>query len=102
MTATLEPTAGPASATELDSSGDETSVTLALNEAGWIRNSAKLTGGIYADKTIAGPLNINGSTVYRVRTGKLAPGPLFIAAALSTFGPDKFGELFVIVRQRAA
>lgn len=76
--------------------------TLELNAKGWMRLSAAVIGGTYSDQAIAPKLGLNPSTVYRVRTRRLAPGPTFIAAALTVFGMDKFNDLFEVVAANEA
>lgn len=68
--------------------------TVRIREAGW--REACEHRGIASDSVLGSLLGYNPSHVYRVRLGKSAPGPEFIATACDVFG-TKFDELFEIV-----
>ncbi|PSL51412.1 hypothetical protein B0I31_12141 [Saccharothrix carnea] len=46
---------------------------------------------------LAAAMSVNRSTLNRVLTGSLRPGPAFIAGALTAFAPITFDALFDIV-----
>lgn len=72
--------------------------TLAINEAGW--RAACQRHGLFGDTAIAAYLGLTYTTLYRVRTGRLAPGPKFIAHATMRLG--NYNELFTPVESAAA
>lgn len=53
--------------------------------------------GIKSDYALAKTMRVNRSTVMRVRTGQLQPGPAFIAGALVALAPMQFDDLFEVV-----
>lgn len=67
-------------------------LTLRLNETGW--REACTRAGVYGDSEIAALIGVTSVTVYRVRTGRLAPGTSFIAQAVARLGA-RFDELFI-------
>jgi hypothetical protein len=54
--------------------------------------------GFRSDYALAKGMEINRSTVARVLSGDLNPGPAFIAGALTALTPMQFDDLFEIVR----
>lgn len=50
---------------------------------------------LHSDSQLADAMALNKSTVSRVLAGKSVPGPLFIAAAVGTFG-IAFEDLFEV------
>lgn len=59
--------------------------------------AAKLAG-FQSDYSLARAMDVNRSTVTRVITGRLQPGPTFIGSALTVLSPMAFNDLFDIVR----
>ncbi len=70
--------------------------TVQLNSDVFTR-AAKLAG-FRSDYALAKKMEINRSTVARVLSGKLNPGPAFIAGALTALTPMQFADLFAIVQ----
>ncbi|MEU5690929.1 transcriptional regulator [Actinosynnema sp. NPDC020468] len=52
--------------------------------------------GLYSDYALAKVMKLNRSTVARVRSGELFPGPAFIGGALTALSPMQFDDLFVV------
>jgi hypothetical protein len=50
-----------------------------------------------SDYALAKAMEINRSTVARVRNGELRPGPTFIGGALRALTPMQFDDLFEVV-----
>jgi len=48
------------------------------------------------DKSIAEYIGVNRSTVYRIKKGKMIPGPDFIASVLKAFPEHPFEDLFFV------
>lgn len=53
--------------------------------------------GFRSDYALAKAMDVNRSTVARVVSGQLQPGPAFIGGALITLTPMQFDDLFEIV-----
>jgi transcriptional regulator with XRE-family HTH domain len=53
--------------------------------------------GFRSDYALAKKMGINRSTVARVLSGDLNPGPAFIAGALTALTPMQFDDLFEVV-----
>ncbi|MEV0679844.1 transcriptional regulator [Actinosynnema sp. NPDC050436] len=58
---------------------------------------AALLAGYHSDYALAKAMEVNRSTVARVLTGELRPGPAFIGGALSALAPMQFDDLFEVV-----
>ncbi|TQM83266.1 hypothetical protein FHX81_5684 [Saccharothrix saharensis] len=54
--------------------------------------------GFPSDYSLSKKMEINRSTVARVLSGELNPGPVFIAGALKALTPMQFDDLFEVVR----
>lgn len=52
--------------------------------------------GFSSDYALANAMDLNRSTVTRVRKGDLNPGPAFIGGALTALAPMLFDDLFEI------
>lgn len=76
------------------------SVTLALHPNGW--NAVTVSAGITTDKDLAGALCVSRQTVNRVRNGRAAPGPEFIASAITAFPEATFAQMFTVVPKATA
>jgi hypothetical protein len=59
-----------------------------------IFSKAMQLAGFRSDYGMAKAMGINRSTVARVVSGELRPGPVFIASALNTLAPMQFHDLF--------
>jgi hypothetical protein len=57
--------------------------------------------GFHTDYALAKAMDVNRSTVHRVRTGYLQPGPAFIGGALTALAPMGFDDLFDVVDSSA-
>ncbi|MEU5695923.1 transcriptional regulator [Actinosynnema sp. NPDC020468] len=53
--------------------------------------------GFSSDYALAKAMDLNRSTVTRVRGGELQPGPAFIGGALTALAPMQFDDLFEVV-----
>ncbi|MFC6089693.1 transcriptional regulator [Saccharothrix lopnurensis] len=53
--------------------------------------------GFRSDYALARAMDLNRSTVTRVLTGQLNPGPAFIAGALTALTPMTFTDLFHVI-----
>ncbi|MFI9010513.1 transcriptional regulator [Actinosynnema sp. NPDC053489] len=53
--------------------------------------------GYRSDYALAKAMDVNRSTVARVLSGDLQPGPAFIGGALTALAPMQFDDLFEIV-----
>ncbi|KOX21336.1 hypothetical protein ADK67_26725 [Saccharothrix sp. NRRL B-16348] len=53
--------------------------------------------GFRSDYALAKAMDVNRSTVARVLSGELQPGPAFIGGALTALAPMQFDDLFEIV-----
>jgi hypothetical protein len=53
--------------------------------------------GFRSDYALAKAMDVNRSTVARVVSGQLQPGPAFIGGALTALTPMQFDDLFEIV-----
>jgi hypothetical protein len=73
-------------------------LTITINKTGWdaVCRRMKLVG----PAAIAGYIGVNTTTVYRVMSGALTPGPKFIAASTVRLGA-RFEELFVAIEDAA-
>ncbi|WP_433268058.1 transcriptional regulator [Actinosynnema sp. CS-041913] len=58
---------------------------------------AALLAGYPSDYALAKAMEVNRSTVGRVLSGELRPGPAFIGGALTALAPMQFDDLFEIV-----
>jgi hypothetical protein len=58
---------------------------------------ALFLSGYRSDYSAAKAFGVNRSTVTRVRSGELQPGPRFIAGALTALAPMRFEDLFEVV-----
>ncbi len=58
---------------------------------------AALLAGFVSDYALAKAMDVNRSTVARVLSGELNPGPAFIGGALTALAPMQFEDLFEIV-----
>lgn len=76
------------------------SVTLGLHAEGW--KAVTLRAGLSTDAEQAAALKLSRPHVNRVRNGRKAPGPEFIAAALRAFPGARFEEMFIVVTRAAA
>ncbi|GAA3881805.1 hypothetical protein GCM10022243_52950 [Saccharothrix violaceirubra] len=56
--------------------------------------------GFGSDYALSKAMEVNRSTVTRVRSGELQPGPAFIAGALVALSPMQFDDLFEVVHLR--
>jgi hypothetical protein len=54
--------------------------------------------GFESDYALAKAMEVNRSTVARVRQGELQPGPAFIGGALTALAPMQFADLFAVER----
>ncbi|MBB5802893.1 hypothetical protein F4560_002661 [Saccharothrix ecbatanensis] len=54
--------------------------------------------GFESDYALARAMEVNRSTVARVRQGELQPGPAFIGGALTALAPMQFADLFAVER----
>ncbi|GAA1294324.1 transcriptional regulator [Saccharothrix xinjiangensis] len=54
--------------------------------------------GFHSDYALARAMDLNRSTVTRVLTGQLQPGPAFIGGALTALAPMTFTDLFDVTR----
>nr|WP_143532419.1 helix-turn-helix transcriptional regulator [Saccharothrix sp. ALI-22-I] len=52
--------------------------------------------GFRSDYALAKAMGINRSTISRVVSGEIQPGPAFIAGALIAFAPMQFEDLFEV------
>ncbi|GAA1265768.1 hypothetical protein GCM10009634_06360 [Saccharothrix xinjiangensis] len=52
--------------------------------------------GFSSDYRLPGAMGLNRSTVTRVRSGALQPGPAFIGGALTALAPMRFEDLFEV------
>lgn len=62
-----------------------------------IFTKAMLLAGFRSDYGMAKAMDVNRSTLARVLSGDLRPGPVFIASALTVLTPMEFKDLFEIV-----
>ncbi|ROP38997.1 transcriptional regulator [Saccharothrix texasensis] len=53
--------------------------------------------GFRSDYALAKAMDVNRSTVARVTSGELQPGPAFIGGALVALNPMQFHDLFEVV-----
>lgn len=53
--------------------------------------------GYKSDYALAKAMDVNRSTVTRVLTGELQPGPAFIGGALTALHPLKFEDIFKVI-----
>ena len=53
--------------------------------------------GYRSDYALAKAMDVNRSTVARVLSGELQPGPAFIGGALTALAPLQFHDLFEVV-----
>ncbi|MBB5956418.1 pyocin large subunit-like protein [Saccharothrix tamanrassetensis] len=58
---------------------------------------AALLAGYTSDYALAKAMEVNRSTVARVLSGHLHPGPAFIGGALTALAPMQFEDLFEVV-----
>jgi hypothetical protein len=58
-------------------------------------NAAQLAG-FTSDYGLASAMGLNRSTVKRVKSGELQPGPAFIGGALTALAPMQFEDLFEV------
>ncbi|CCH27964.1 transcriptional regulator [Actinosynnema sp. NPDC047251] len=58
---------------------------------------AALLAGFSSDYALAKAMEVNRSTVARVLSGELRPGPAFIGGALAALAPMQFDDLFEVV-----
>ncbi|WP_447008694.1 transcriptional regulator [Saccharothrix sp. DSM 118769] len=65
---------------------------------GDVFTKAARLAGFRSDYALAKKMEINRSTVARVLSGDLNPGPAFIAGALHALAPMQFDDLFDVVR----
>ncbi|GAA3844066.1 hypothetical protein GCM10022243_08100 [Saccharothrix violaceirubra] len=61
---------------------------------------AMTLAGYRSDYALSQTMGLNRSTVTRVRTGHLNPGPAFIAGALIALAPMEFHDLFNVIHAR--
>ena len=54
--------------------------------------------GFDSGYALAKAMDVNRSTVARVLSGELQPGPVFIGGALTALAPLRFEDLFEVVR----
>ncbi|MDU0293813.1 transcriptional regulator [Saccharothrix longispora] len=59
--------------------------------------TAAREAGYRSDYALADAMHVHRSTISRVVSGHLTPGPAFIAAALTVLTPANFEDLFEIV-----
>ncbi|MBW4719066.1 transcriptional regulator [Saccharothrix obliqua] len=59
---------------------------------------AALLAGFTSDYALAKAMEVNRSTVARVLSGDLRPGPAFIGGALTALAPMQFDDLFEVVQ----
>lgn len=69
--------------------------TIRLREDAFTK--ARKLAGFHSDYALAKAMGVNRSTVTRVLTGRLQPGPAFIGGALTALTPLQFNDLFDIV-----
>jgi hypothetical protein len=65
-------------------------------KSGMIEKAMSLSGH-RSEYSMAKAMGINRSTLARVRSGQLQPGPSFIAGALIALSPFEFSDIFEIV-----
>ncbi|MEU5695455.1 transcriptional regulator [Actinosynnema sp. NPDC020468] len=53
--------------------------------------------GFTSDYALAKAMDLNRSTVARVKSGELLPGPVFIGGALTALAPMQFDDLFEVL-----
>ena len=53
--------------------------------------------GLVDEGAVAAAFGLNRLTVWRVRTGRLSPGPRFIGGALHAWRGMRFEDLFIVV-----
>ncbi|ACU37541.1 hypothetical protein [Actinosynnema mirum] len=70
--------------------------TILLREEPFTKAAA--LAGYKSDYALAKAMDVNRSTVTRVLSGDLQPGPAFIAGALFALEPMEFKDLLKIVR----
>ncbi|MGM1058468.1 transcriptional regulator [Saccharothrix sp. Mg75] len=59
--------------------------------------AAAKAAGYRSDYALAHAMHVHRSTISRVVSGQLIPGPAFIAAALTLLSPANFEDLFEII-----
>lgn len=62
-----------------------------MNEDGWV-----IDGKLPSDVQLAERLHLDRGTVFRVRTRRLSPGPVFIRGALKAYPKKRFEDLFTV------
>ncbi|GAB2999418.1 hypothetical protein GCM10027184_64160 [Saccharothrix stipae] len=72
-----------------------TSYTVRLRAKSFAK--AAQLAGFSSDYRLAGAMGLNRSTVKRVKSGELQPGPAFIGGALIALAPMQFEDLFEVV-----
>lgn len=60
-------------------------------------SKAARLAGFLSDYALAQAMSVNRSTVARVTSGELQPGPAFIGGALVALNPMQFHDLFEVV-----
>lgn len=65
-----------------------------------IFTKATRLAGFRSDYALAKAMDVNRSTVARVVSGELQPGPAFIGGALVALAPMQFEDLFEVVAAR--
>lgn len=71
--------------------------TLGIDDDGLDRLRKRYKGELDTDKLLAQKLDLSVPTVNRVIRGRYAPGPKFIAAVRTVFGPEWTVKLFKVV-----
>ncbi|MBB4966705.1 transcriptional regulator [Saccharothrix violaceirubra] len=61
-------------------------------------DKATKLAGYRSDYALSQAMDVNRSTVTRVRAGELQPGRAFIGGALVALAPMQFDDLFEVVR----
>lgn len=73
--------------------------TLALDTVEW--NAISQRAGLFTERQQAEVLGVTRETLNRVRNGRQAPGPEFIAAVRIAFPTADTGKLFRLVEKAA-
>ncbi|MEU5690564.1 transcriptional regulator [Actinosynnema sp. NPDC020468] len=68
--------------------------TIKLRSLAFVK-AARLAG-FGSDYALAKAMDLNRSTVMRVKTGEIQPGPAFIGGALTALAPMQFDDLFMV------
>lgn len=73
-------------------------MALTIRLRGEAFGKAALLAGYASAYGLAKAMQVNRSTVKRVLSGELQPGPAFIGGALTALAPMQFDDLFEVVK----